>query len=412
MAYKFQIGAAKMSGSLEQEGNVDIEESGVLKIAGTTVIDASRNVSPALLKMPDVTSGKILVADSTSYQEVAVSGDVSIASNGAVTIAADAVTFAKMQNVAANSVLVRDANSEGVVSGLALATTEIMIGDGTGMTAAALSGDVSMSNAGAVTIANNAVSLAKMAGLTRGSIIIGDSSGDPSELVKGAASTFLQSDGTDSAYVALSGDATLSAGALTIANDAVGIAKMTLGASARGKIILGDSSGNPSVLSLGSAGQFLVSDNDDLSYRTMSGDATLAADGELSIGATKITDAMLNDDVASGLAGAGLSATGGVLSTQAATVTDWGAGAARTLVEGFNFLNGAALASDQTLQLPTAGTVGDVVHVKAPASLGAYDLEIITYAAQTIDGVQTIELESGGAAVSIVLLKSGSWGIY
>ena len=46
----------------------------------------------------------------------------------------------------------RQANSSGVPSDLALATTEIMIGDGTGFTAAALSGDVSMTNAGAVTV--------------------------------------------------------------------------------------------------------------------------------------------------------------------------------------------------------------------------------------------------------------------
>lgn len=45
----------------------------------------------ALFKMPDVTSAKILVADGTSYEEVAVSGDISIASNGAVTIAATSV---------------------------------------------------------------------------------------------------------------------------------------------------------------------------------------------------------------------------------------------------------------------------------------------------------------------------------
>jgi hypothetical protein len=38
------------------------------------------------LKMPDNTSGKILVGDGTSYQEVAVSGDATLASNGALTI--------------------------------------------------------------------------------------------------------------------------------------------------------------------------------------------------------------------------------------------------------------------------------------------------------------------------------------
>ena len=70
--------------------------------------------------------------------------------------------FAHMQNVAANSILARNANSSGVLSEVALATTQILIGDGTGFTAAALSGDVTMTNAGVVTIANDAVSGAEM----------------------------------------------------------------------------------------------------------------------------------------------------------------------------------------------------------------------------------------------------------
>ena len=53
----------------------------------------------ALLKMPDVTSGKILVGDGTSYEEVAVSGDVTIASSGAVTIANDAVEQAMIAGI-------------------------------------------------------------------------------------------------------------------------------------------------------------------------------------------------------------------------------------------------------------------------------------------------------------------------
>ena len=71
--------------------------------------------------------------------------------------------FAHMQNVAANSILGRNANSSGVLSEVALATTQILIGDGTGFTAAALSGDVTMDNAGAVTIASNAVEQAMLA---------------------------------------------------------------------------------------------------------------------------------------------------------------------------------------------------------------------------------------------------------
>ena len=38
------------------------------------------------LRMPDNTSGKILVGDGTSYQEVAVSGDATLSSSGALTI--------------------------------------------------------------------------------------------------------------------------------------------------------------------------------------------------------------------------------------------------------------------------------------------------------------------------------------
>ena len=45
MAYKFQFGQAILSGALDQEGDVDILDSGVLKMAGNTAIDASRNAT-------------------------------------------------------------------------------------------------------------------------------------------------------------------------------------------------------------------------------------------------------------------------------------------------------------------------------------------------------------------------------
>ena len=67
--------------------------------------DASNNVSlqadltvGALLKMPDVTSGKVLIADGTSYQESAMSGDATIASGGALTLANSGVTAASYTN--------------------------------------------------------------------------------------------------------------------------------------------------------------------------------------------------------------------------------------------------------------------------------------------------------------------------
>ena len=56
-------------------------------------------------------------------------------------------------------------------------------------------------------IADDQVTLAKMAGLTRGSMIIGNSSGNPTALVKGCANYVLTSDGTDIAWAAAGGAA-------------------------------------------------------------------------------------------------------------------------------------------------------------------------------------------------------------
>ena len=64
-----------------------------LDVSGTSTLTGNVTLGGQLI-MPDVTYTKILVADGTSYQEVAVSGDVTIANTGAVTIANDAVETA------------------------------------------------------------------------------------------------------------------------------------------------------------------------------------------------------------------------------------------------------------------------------------------------------------------------------
>ena len=51
-----------------------------------------------------------------------------------------------------------------------------------------------------VKILDNNVTLAKMAGLARGKIIYGDTSGDPAALTVGSSGTALTSDGTDIAW--------------------------------------------------------------------------------------------------------------------------------------------------------------------------------------------------------------------
>jgi hypothetical protein len=78
-------------------------------------------------------------------------------------------------------------------------------------------------------IEDNAVTLAKMAGLAKGNIIYGDASGDPASVNLGASDANLVVGDTTNgvAVVAMSGDATISkAGALTIANDAISTVKI------------------------------------------------------------------------------------------------------------------------------------------------------------------------------------------
>ncbi len=116
----------------------------------------------------------ILVADGTSYNPVAVSGDVTIANTGAVTIANNAVETAMINADAVTGAKIADdaINSEHYTDG-SIDTAHI---------------------------ADNQVTLAKMAGLARGKIIYGDASGDPAALAVGTAGYALATDGTDLAY--------------------------------------------------------------------------------------------------------------------------------------------------------------------------------------------------------------------
>jgi len=92
--------------SLDISGNIDVDGTanldvvdidGAVDMASTLAVTGNLTLGAHLI-MPDVTSTKILVADGTSFQEVAVSGDVTMANTGAVTIAANAVEGTMLNN--------------------------------------------------------------------------------------------------------------------------------------------------------------------------------------------------------------------------------------------------------------------------------------------------------------------------
>ena len=168
--------------------------SGVADMTGNSV-KVRDNAADGAPSDKVLTTTQILIGDGTGFTAAALSSDVTMTNTGAVTIANAAVSNAKLANMAANTIKVRDADSSGVPTDLAVTTTQIVIGDGTGFTAAALSGDVTMTNAGAVTVANNAVSLAKLSDGTQGGTIYYGAAGAPTELAAGTSGLFLKTQG-------------------------------------------------------------------------------------------------------------------------------------------------------------------------------------------------------------------------
>ena len=117
-------------------------------------------------------------------------------------------------------------------------------------------------------IADNAVTLAKMAGLARGSIIYGDASGDPAALSIGGANTVLQSDGTDASW----GTVTNSMLAGSIANSKL----------ANSTITVSDGS-NTTAVALGGTVTFAATSN-ETTVAESSGTVTIGLPDDVTIG--------------------------------------------------------------------------------------------------------------------------------
>ena len=166
------------------------------------------------LRMPDNTSGKILVGDGTSYQEVAVSGDVTLSSSGAVTIANSSVTDAMLAGSISDSNLstISTANKVDIgaldIDGATdinadLADADLIIVDdganGTERKATftrvkkliytGLSTDLTASASGAVTIANGAITTGKIGADAVNGSKIADDSIDSEHFVDGSIDT-------------------------------------------------------------------------------------------------------------------------------------------------------------------------------------------------------------------------------
>lgn len=157
-------------------------------------------------------------------------GDITVSGSGTIwTIDPDVVTFAKMQNIATDSLIGRDTAGTGDPENILLNATLEMDGAGN-LRRAALTGDVTATTgSNTTTIANAVVTYAKIqnvAGLSFFGRSV-NSSGVGADITGTANQVpIVNSGGTALAFTTISGDLTNLTGAFTIANNAVTYAKM------------------------------------------------------------------------------------------------------------------------------------------------------------------------------------------
>jgi hypothetical protein len=356
---------------------------------GTTnvTIAGDLTISGDDLVMGTNTSGAALIADGTNFNPVVISGDATIATNGALTIANDAVTLAKMAGLVRGKIIYGD--SSGNPAALTVGSSgEVLKSDGTdiswGSSPAAVTsytnstnnrvitsvnsttingeanltfdgsvlavtgnvtttgtvepaGDTSASDNAAigytsaegiiitgqgstndVTIKNDAdADVITIPTGTTNVTIAGDLTISGDDLIMGTntSGAALIADGTNFNPVVISGDAAIATnGALTIADNAVTLAKMA--GLARGKIIYGDSSGDPAALAVGSANYILKSDGTDIAWAAASSAAissyTNSGDNRV---ITSVDSSTVNGESNLSFDGSTLAVTGNVTAT-------------------------------------------------------------------------------------------------
>ena len=157
MAYKFQLGAATLSGSLTQEGDITsegdlaIKNSGDIGCAADSDLITLANQSVSFASDVDV--------------NVAKAGGLQL---GGVAVTATAAELNVLDGLAQGSILLGDGSGAAAITDIK-SDGQILVGNGTTATSVAVSGDVALANDGAMTIQANAV---------EGSMINSNAAGD------------------------------------------------------------------------------------------------------------------------------------------------------------------------------------------------------------------------------------------
>ena len=453
MAYKFQIGQAIMSGALDQEGDVDILDSGVLKVAGSTAIDASRNASLAV-----ISGSSLFVTDRISGSNtVDVRKDKLTISGVAMTATAAELNILDGVTATTSELNILDgvtatATELNLLDGVTATTTELNHLDGSSANLAtfALPASTTISAYGASLVndlsaseARTTLGLGSMATQAHGSVNI-DGGAIDGTVIGGAATA----DASVANFVAASAKISdLSANRVVFCNNDDGelvdsdaltfdgadlVVSGRLVASGAGDI---SGSGDLSVAGVSGSLEFAVTHAAN-SGIVFSGAYNNTAARTVSFDLSQLSNSMLDGDMvgadtiaiydstnsaqkkatltelAEKLAGAGLSAANGVISAASSTAVNEFT-ATGNLAEGYNIQTNDA---DVVMTMPAGDNVaaGDIVTVKAGPLTGGNMVTINKHGthAKQIDGLDTIRLESPFAAVTMIYSSdSQGWKI-
>ena len=190
------VGNGTTATSVAVSGDVTITNAGVVAIASGVIINADIKSDAAIAysKLATLASARLIVGSAGGVATaVDVTGDVTISNAGVTAIASDviintdvksdaAIAFSKLAALTTGSILIGSAS---VATALDIKTDGyILVGNGTTATSVAVSGDITLSNAGVVAIASDvivdgdikttaAISLSKLASLASGRLIVG-----------------------------------------------------------------------------------------------------------------------------------------------------------------------------------------------------------------------------------------------